>query len=74
MQPWHIELPTSERVRLMDAYINFSPMAERVHNPDIYVLTKDQLRPFLHPERARLTLAWSNEIFEVWVPEPSGRN
>jgi hypothetical protein len=74
MQPWHIELPVSERARLIEAYVNFAPVAERVHNPDIYVLTKDQLRPFLHPERGRLALAWSNEIFEVWVPEPSGQN
>jgi hypothetical protein len=67
--PFHLEMPISERVRLMKA---FEQTGETQLNPDaldIVVLDKDILRGYVHPERGnRFRLAWSNRTFELWAP------
>jgi hypothetical protein len=64
----HLELPTSERRRLLHAYAQFYPPAEPYRKLDIIVLLKGKLRQFFHPEKGSLTLAWENDAFELWIP------
>jgi hypothetical protein len=67
---FHLELPGSERSRLLREYEQSSQTPADA--PDIVVLDNDALRGCLHPERAgRLSLAWSNSTFEVWAPKTS---
>ncbi|MGB7924618.1 MAG: hypothetical protein WCF57_15360 [Pyrinomonadaceae bacterium] len=69
VEGWRIELPLSERRRLAESYQHFDPLEQPVKGPDIFVLSKDEMRQFLRPERGNLRLVWSNNIFEVWVTE-----
>jgi hypothetical protein len=68
MESFHLELPLSERRRLLESYAHFEALAQPWCQLDVIVLTKGQLRRFLHPEGANLRLAWANDAFEVWVP------
>lgn len=65
----HLEMPLSERARLMTAYGQTSETQQNSDALDIIVMDKDILRGSVHPERGnRFRLAWSNQTFELWVP------
>lgn len=68
---WRLELPLSERRRLLEGYKNFDVTAQPARKPDIFVLSKDVTRRYLHPEEGNLRLAWANDTFEIWVPGDS---
>jgi len=66
---FHLELPESERSRLMMAYDRTGEPGQRSSALDIIIFDKDFLRGYVHPEGAdRFRLAWSNQTFELWVP------
>jgi hypothetical protein len=64
----HLEVPTSERRRLLEAYTQFDPLTEPRRKLDVIVLLKGKLRQSLHPEKGNLAFAWENDTFEIWVP------
>lgn len=67
--PWHLELPISEKARLMTAYEQSFREPQAENALDILVFDKDALRAYVHPERGnRFHLAWSNGTFELWAP------
>jgi len=69
-------LPESEKSRLMMVYdrAGAGEAEQRANALDIIVFDKDQLRAYVHPERAdRFRLAWSNRTFELWVPNSRTR-
>ena len=68
----HLEMPTSERRRLLEAYTQFNPIAEPYRKLDVIVLLKGKLRQFFHPENGNLTPAWENDTFEIWLPGNDG--
>jgi hypothetical protein len=71
--PFHLELPLSERARLMAAYEGTGDAPQRPNALDILVLDRDILRGNLHPESGnRFHLVWSNRTFELWVPNTPG--
>jgi hypothetical protein len=66
---FHVELPESERARLLAAYDRTEGMRPGEDALDIEVLDKDSLRRYLHPESSgRFHLAWSDRTFELWAP------
>jgi hypothetical protein len=69
---WHLELPVSERRRLLDDYAHFDPLTQPCRKLDVVVLSRNDLRRFLHPEKGSLSLVWSNDSFEIWVPGNEG--
>ena len=71
--PHHLELPLSEKARLMKAYEQTSETQQYSDALDIIVMDKDILRGYIHPERGnQFRLAWSNRTFELWVPNNPG--
>jgi len=71
--PFHLELPLSEKSRLMKAYEQTSETQQYADALDIVVLDKDILRGYVHPERGnRFRQVWSNRTFELWVPNTPG--
>jgi len=67
--PHHLEVPLSERSRLMQAYAQTDGIQEPANALDVIVFNKDSLRPYVHPERGdRFHLVMSNQTFELWVP------
>ena len=71
LDSWHLELPRSERHRLMDGYSRTSSDLTGVRRPDIIILNGGRLRKLFHPERGPWKLAWSSGTFELWVPTRS---
>lgn len=70
--PWHLELPISEKARLISAYEQSFRAPQTTNALDLLVLDKDALRTYVHPELGnRFRLAWSNGTFELWVPNNS---
>jgi hypothetical protein len=70
----HLELPESERSRLMTAYDRTGEAEGRANALDIVVFDRDALRRYVHPEQGgRFRLAWSNRTFELWVPANRSR-
>jgi hypothetical protein len=66
---WHLELPLSEKSRLMSQYAKTAAAPPLERTPDIIVLNAGLLRSRFHPERGgSWRLAWSNHSFEVWIP------
>jgi hypothetical protein len=72
--PFHLELPISEKARLMSAYEQTLRTPQTANALDVLVLDKDALRAYVHPEMGnRFRLAWSNGTFELWLPNnPAG--
>jgi hypothetical protein len=71
--PFNLELPLSERSRLMKAYEQTAEISQPANALDLIVLDKDSLRGYVHPEQGnRFHLAWSDETFELWVPNNPG--
>jgi hypothetical protein len=69
----HLELPLSEKARLMKAYEQTSKTHQYSDALDIIVMDKEILRGYVHPERGnRFRLAMSNRTFELWVPNKPG--
>jgi hypothetical protein len=67
--PFHLEMPVSEKSRLMSAYEQSLRTPQAANALDLLVLDKDALRSFVHPERGnRFHLSWSNRTFELWAP------
>jgi hypothetical protein len=64
---WLLELPLSERKRLIDRYGDFDESAEPHRKLDIVILTKNAIRQYMHPEKGSLRLAWVNDLFEIWT-------
>jgi hypothetical protein len=64
---WALELPISERARLIDKYARFNQAVEPYRQLDVIVLDKNAERQLLHPE-VNARLAWANEVFEIWLP------
>jgi hypothetical protein len=67
-ESWNLELPLSERKRLLESYAHFDLSAQPYRELDVIVLAKRDPRQFLHPERGKLMLKWANDTFEIWVP------
>ena len=65
----NLELPLPEKQRLMDGYRHFDPLTQPFRKLDVIVLSKGELRQYMHPEKSKLSLKWSNDIFELWVPD-----
>jgi hypothetical protein len=68
----HLEVPLSERSRLLDGYIHFDALTQPYRKLDIIVLLKGDLRRFFHPEKGNLSFSWENDTFEIWVPRKVG--
>ena len=67
--PFHLELPISEKARLMSAYEQSLRTPQTANALDVLVLDKDTLRAYVHPEEGdRFRLTWSNGTFELWLP------
>jgi hypothetical protein len=63
-----LEVPRSEKLRLMKAFEELQGDDGSAGELDVIVFAKDHLRPYVHPERAGNVLVWSNRTFEVWQP------
>jgi hypothetical protein len=68
----NLEVPIPERQRLLEDYEHFDPLAQPARKLDLVILSKGDLRQYVHPERADLRLAWKNDTFEIWVPGKAG--
>src|SRR4029077_19213483 len=66
MDAWSLEIPVSERQRLVSSYAGFQPQTNWPRQADLYVLAHDHLRGFLHPDQAGLQKLWENAHFEIW--------
>jgi hypothetical protein len=68
--PWRLEVPLSEKSRLITAYRRTGESQQNGKDPDVIVLDKDALRSYVHPEQTgRFALLLSNDTFEVWAPK-----
>jgi hypothetical protein len=69
---FRLEVPRSEKLRLMKAFEELEGDDSSSDELDVIVFDKDHLRPYVHPERTGNVLVWSNRTFEVWLPpEPA---
>jgi hypothetical protein len=66
------EVPRSEKLRLMKAFEEMQGDDGSSGELDVIVFAKDDLRPYVHPERTGNVLVWSNRTFEVWRPAGAG--
>jgi hypothetical protein len=62
-----VSLP--EKQRLLDEYGHFDPLAQPYRELDLIILSNNDLRRYLHPERGNLNLQWKNDMFEIWRPK-----
>jgi hypothetical protein len=67
-----VKVPQDEKLRRMKAFDETRGDDGPYGELDVIVFTKNNLRPYAHPERAGNVLVCSNRTFEVWLPAEAG--